>query len=45
MALVNRATRPALRGILTGEVDREWAEKHHPLWTPEGEATGPPESR
>ena len=34
MALVNRATRPALRGMLTGEVDREWARKHYPRWKP-----------
>ena len=34
MALVNRATRHALRGILTGEVDREWASKHYPHWKP-----------
>jgi len=34
MALVNRATRHALRGILTGEVDREWARKHYPRWEP-----------
>jgi formate dehydrogenase subunit gamma len=34
MALVNRATRPALRGMLTGEVDREWARKHYPGWEP-----------
>lgn len=34
MALVNRATRPALRGMLTGEVDREWARKHYPHWKP-----------
>ena len=34
MALVNRATRPALRGMLTGEVDREWARKHYPRWEP-----------
>jgi formate dehydrogenase subunit gamma len=32
MALVNRATRPALRGMLGGEVDREWARKHYPRW-------------
>ena len=30
MALVNRAIRHALRGMLTGEVDREWAYKHYP---------------
>jgi len=34
MALVNRATRPTLRGMLTGEVDREWARKHYPRWEP-----------
>jgi formate dehydrogenase subunit gamma len=34
MAVVNRATRPALRGMLTGEVDREWARKHYPGWEP-----------
>jgi formate dehydrogenase subunit gamma len=34
MAFVNRATRPALRGMLTGEVDREWAHKHYPRWEP-----------
>jgi formate dehydrogenase subunit gamma len=34
MALVNRPTRPALRGMLTGEVDREWARKHYPRWEP-----------
>lgn len=34
MALVNRATRPALHGMLTGEVDREWASRHYPRWEP-----------
>jgi formate dehydrogenase subunit gamma len=34
MALINRATRPALRGMVTGEVDRDWAEKHYPRWEP-----------
>jgi formate dehydrogenase subunit gamma len=34
MALVNGATRPALRGILTCEVDRDWAQKHYPRWEP-----------
>lgn len=32
MAIVNSATRPALRGMLTGEVDRKWARKHYPRW-------------
>jgi formate dehydrogenase subunit gamma len=34
MALVNRATRHALRGMLTGEVDRDWAREQHPRWEP-----------
>lgn len=34
LALVNPATRPALRGMLTSEVDREWASKHYPRWEP-----------
>jgi formate dehydrogenase subunit gamma len=34
MALVNRATRSALRGMLTGEVDRAWAREHYPRWRP-----------
>ena len=34
MALLNRPTRPALRGMLTGEVDRGWAREHYPRWEP-----------
>jgi cytochrome b subunit of formate dehydrogenase len=34
MAIVNRGTRPALPGMLTGEVDREWARRHYPRWDP-----------
>lgn len=34
MALVNRATRPALHGMLDGSVDREWARHHYPRWDP-----------
>jgi formate dehydrogenase subunit gamma len=34
MALLNPATRPALGGMLAGEVDREWASKHYPRWKP-----------
>jgi len=33
MALVNRGTRGALPGMLTGEVDRGWAYAHYPAWT------------
>jgi hypothetical protein len=32
-ALINRATRPSLREMLPGEVDREWASKDYPRWT------------
>jgi formate dehydrogenase subunit gamma len=32
MAVLNPGTRHALRGMTLGEVDREWAEHHHPLW-------------
>jgi formate dehydrogenase subunit gamma len=34
MALVHRATRPALRGMVDGSVDREWARQHYPRWEP-----------
>jgi formate dehydrogenase subunit gamma len=34
MALFHRATRPALRGILGGAVDRDWARRHYPRWEP-----------
>ncbi len=32
MAIVNPQTRPALRGMTLGSVDRDWATHHHPLW-------------
>ncbi len=32
LALVNPATRPSLRGILTGRVDAAWARRHHARW-------------
>jgi formate dehydrogenase subunit gamma len=32
LALVNRGTRPALRGIVTGDVDAAWAREHHADW-------------
>jgi formate dehydrogenase subunit gamma len=34
MAVVNRSTRHALRGMLTGEVDRAWAREQHARWEP-----------
>ena len=38
LALVNPSTRPALSGMVTGWVDRSWAEQHHPAWLEELEA-------
>jgi len=35
MALINRSTRPALSGMLTGKVDLSWARSHYPHWRPE----------
>ena len=32
LAVLHPATRPALRGITLGSVDREWAEHHHGRW-------------
>ncbi len=33
LALVWPTTRPALRGMVRGDVDAEWAEEHHSKWT------------
>lgn len=38
LALVLPGTRPALRGMVTGKVSREWARHHHPRWIEELEA-------
>ena len=35
LAVINPATRHALRGITTGSVSEEWADTHHPKWTSE----------
>ena len=35
MAVLNPATRHALRGMTLGSVRREWAEHHFPLWVEE----------
>ncbi len=32
MAVLNPATRHALRGMTVGDVDRSWAQHHHPRW-------------
>ena len=46
LALVVPSTRPALRGMLTGRVSREWARHHHPRWIEDLEAReGAPPSR
>ena len=34
LALVRESTSPALSGMLSGEVDAEWARQHHPKWRP-----------
>jgi cytochrome b subunit of formate dehydrogenase len=33
MAVLNPATRHALRGMTVGDVDRSWAQHHHPRWS------------
>jgi formate dehydrogenase subunit gamma len=35
LALVWPTTRPALRGMVRGDVDAEWAARHHPKWKPD----------
>jgi formate dehydrogenase subunit gamma len=40
MAVLNPATRHALRGITTGSVDAEWAAAHHPAWLADTEDRG-----
>ena len=34
LSLVNPPTRPAMRGIIQGDVSEEWAAKHHANWEP-----------
>jgi len=35
LALIYPATRHSLRGMTSGYVRRDWAERHHPKWVPE----------
>jgi formate dehydrogenase subunit gamma len=35
LAVINPATRHALRGIATGSVSKEWAAEHHAKWAPD----------
>ena len=46
MAVLNPATRHALRGMTLGHIDRDWAEHHHPRWDAlvEGDPTDRPPS-
>jgi formate dehydrogenase subunit gamma len=44
MAVLNPATRHALRGITTGSVDAEWAARHHPAWMAGREGLRQPEA-
>jgi cytochrome b subunit of formate dehydrogenase len=40
MAVVNPATRPALRGMVFGRVPRSWAAEHHGEWLDDLDALG-----
>lgn len=39
LAMIHPSTRHALRGITRGDVDREWARRHHRTWVEEEEAS------
>lgn len=47
LAVVHRSTRPALRGMIVGDVDRDWAVRHHAKWVDgdEGSAERPDQER
>ena len=38
MAMVHRSTRHSMRGIVVGDVDRDWARRHHEKWVDADEA-------
>jgi len=40
MALINPSTRPALRAMVRGDVDRDWAAHHHSRWLDSVERDG-----
>lgn len=44
MALVNPTTRPALPGMIFGNVRRTWAANHHPAWLEEQDRRRSPQS-
>jgi formate dehydrogenase subunit gamma len=41
IAVANRSTRPALSGIISGDVDAAWAREHHAAWYEEAVAAVP----
>ena len=41
VALLNRSSRPALRGIVSGDVDAAWAREHHAAWYEREAQTAP----
>ncbi len=41
LAVVHRSTRHALRGMVIGDVDREWAREHHAKWVAQEEGDEP----
>ena len=45
MAVLNPATREALRGITTGSVDAEWAAHHHAAWLAGLDGPTPPAAK
>lgn len=42
LALIHPATRHAMRGMTTGEVDVEWAARHHAKWVAEEQGADTP---
>ncbi len=40
LAALHPTTRPGLSGILSGNVDRAWARRHHPKWVADEETAG-----
>lgn len=42
LALIHPSTRHAMRGITLGDVDREWARRHHRTWVEYEEAASSP---
>jgi formate dehydrogenase subunit gamma len=45
LALINPATRPSLRGMISGGVDANWARRHHSRWAAAARPAAPPPDR